>query len=88
MYNTYYLVTFMRNIEGGASSTTESMTKEVEGQIVPCTEAEAKIKMAHKLDTVGGNPSTQSIKCILFNADGNAIKVDEIIKDIVEAELV
>lgn len=85
MYNTFYLVTFTRNIKGGASSTTEAMTKEVEGVVVPCTKAEAELKMAHKLDTVGGNPSTQSIKCILFNADGNATKVDEIIKDIVEA---
>lgn len=81
MYNTYYLTTFTLNTSGGASATTEAMTKEVEGQIVPCTKAEAELKMANKLSGVGGNKATQSIKCFLFDTDGNPVKVDEIKKD-------
>lgn len=85
MYNTYKLVTFILNVKGGASETVEAMTKEVDGQIVPCTKAEAELKMSGKIYTVGGNPATKNIKCMLFNADGNLVKIDEVIKDILEA---
>ena len=81
MYNNYKLVTLILNTKGGASETIEALTKEVDGQTVPCTKAEAEIKFLNKISSVGGNPATQSIKCVLFNSDGNIIKEDEVIKD-------
>ena len=81
MYNTYYLTTFTLNTSGGATATTEAMTKEVDGQIVPCTKAEAELKMANKLSSVGGNKATQSIKCYLFDEGAYPVKVDEIKKE-------
>lgn len=81
MYNNYKLVTLTLNTKGGEAQEIESLTKEVEGKLVPCTKAEAELKMANKLSTVGGNPATQSIKCFLIDADGSLVKTDEIIKD-------
>ena len=81
MYNNYKLLTLMLNTKGGASETVEAMTKEVDGQIVPCTLAEAELKLHGKITSVGGNPATQSIKCFLFDPNGALIKTDEVIKD-------
>lgn len=80
MYVYYRLLTLTLNIQGGASETIEKMTKEVDGQIVPCTKEEAELKFHNKLSSVGGNPATQSIKCMLFNPEGGLIKQDSVTK--------
>ena len=57
------------------------MTKEEDGKVVPCTREESILKFFNKLSSVGGNPATQSIKCFLFDADGNIVKIDEVKKN-------
>lgn len=86
MYKYFRLLTITLNIEGGSAETIEKMTKEVDGTVVPCTRQEAELKFHRKLSSVGENPATQSIKCILFDADGNMIKVDEVVKPAPEPE--
>lgn len=81
MYKTYKLLTLTLNTKGGEAQEIESLTKEVEGKLVPCTKAESELKMASKISTVGGNPATQSIKCFLITPEGNISKIDEIIKN-------
>lgn len=80
MYNTYKLVTLILNMSDGASETIESLTKEVDGSVVPCTKEEAELKFHSKLSSVGGNPATQRVKCILLDTNGGLVKVDEIVK--------
>lgn len=91
MYQYYRLLTLTLNISGGASETIEKLTKEVkdsEGNIkvVPCNKAEAELKFHDKIKSVGGNPATQSIRCILFDPKGDFAKVDEIIKTVEPTE--
>ena len=38
MYNYYSLVTFTLNTSGGAEIVSEKLTKEVDGNVVPCDE--------------------------------------------------
>lgn len=78
MFNNYKLVTLTLNTKGGEAQTIEAMTKEVDGEIVPCTPKEAKLKFLNKLSSVGGNPATQNIKCILLDDNGNPVNVDEL----------
>lgn len=80
MYNYYFLTTITLNTSGGANATTENLTKEVDGKLVPCTEEESILKMFNKLSSVGGNKATQSIKCLLLNPNGDIIKVEEVSK--------
>lgn len=80
MYNYYSLTTFTLNTKGGAEITTEKLTKEVDGVVVPCDETESILKLHDKLSKVGGNKATQSIKCVLFNPNGDMIKVEELNK--------
>lgn len=83
MYVYYRLLTLTLNTSGGAGETIEKMTKEVEGQVVPCTKEEALLKMYNKLSSVGGNKATQSIKCMLIDDNGGVVKVEELVKPIV-----
>lgn len=83
MYKSYKLVTFMVNTKGGESETVEHLYKEVDGVNVPMTEEESTFKMLKDTSTIGGNPNVQSIKTMLFNPDGNMIKVEEVDKPIV-----
>ena len=82
MYKSYKLVIFMVNVNGGESETVENLYKEVEGTSVPMTESEAILKMLKNASSIGYNPAVQSIKAMLFNADGNLIKVEEITKPV------
>lgn len=84
MYVYYRLLTLTLNTSGGASETIEKMTKEVEGAVAPCTKEESILKMFNKLSSVGGNPATQSIKCLLLDVEGGVIKVEEVTKPITE----
>ena len=84
MYVYYRLLTLTLNTSGGSSETIEKMTKEVDGTVVPCTKEEALVKFYNKLSTVGGNKSTQAIKCMLFDDNGGLIKVEELVKPTVE----
>lgn len=83
MYQYFRLVTLTLSISGGASETIEKMIKEVDGTVVPCTREESELKFHNKISSVGGNPATQSIKCILLDTNGGQIKVDEIVKPVV-----
>lgn len=83
MYVYYRLLTLTLNTSGGASETIDKMTKEVEGQLVPCTKEEAIIKFYNKLSSMGGNDATQSIKCMLFDDNGGLIKVEELVKSVI-----
>lgn len=83
MYNNYKLVTLLLNTKGGASETIEALTKEVDGAIVPCTKEEAMLKLYDKMSKTGGNASVQSIKCILLDANGGQIKVEELVKPVI-----
>ena len=80
MYVYYRLLTLTLNTSGGSAETIEKMTKEVDGQIVPCTKEEALVKFYNKLSSVGGNPSTKSIKCMLIDDNGGVIKTEELVK--------
>lgn len=80
MYNYFSLVTFTLNTSGGAEIVLEKLTKEVDGNVVPCDEAESILKLHDKMTKVGGNKATQDIKCVLFNPNGDIIKIDEVIK--------
>lgn len=80
MYKSYKLVMFMVNVKGGESETVEHLYKEVDGVLVPMTEEEAILKTLKETSTIGGNPSTQSVKAMLFNASGDMIKIEEVIK--------
>lgn len=84
MYNNYKLVTLTLNTKGGESQTIESLTKEVDGTIVPCTKEEALLKFFNKLSSVGGNPATQSIKCLLLDDNGGLVKAEELVKPMAE----
>lgn len=86
MYKSFKLVTFIVNVNGGESETAERLYKEVEGTLVPMTESEAILKMLKDTSTIGGNPSVQSIKAMLFNSDGNMIKVEEVTKPVTATE--
>lgn len=72
------------NTNGGESETVEHLYKEVEGQLVPCTESESILKMLDKASKIGGNGATKAVKCMLFNPNGDIIKIEEVIKDSVE----
>lgn len=85
MYNTFKLVTFMVNPQGGESETVEHLTKEVDGQNVPCTREESIVKFYNKLSSMGGSQYVRAIKCMLFDNNGGMIKSDELIKPIEEA---
>lgn len=84
MYKSFKLVTFMVNTKGGESETVEHFYKEKEGVLVPMTEEESILKMLKDTSTIGGNPNVQSIKTMLFNPDGNMIKIEEVKKPIAE----
>lgn len=84
MYKNYKLVTFILNVNGGESETVEHLQKEVEGKYVDLTESEAILKMFDKVSKIGGNPSTKNIKCMLFNPNGDLIKIEEVIKEVAE----
>lgn len=86
MYKNFKLVTLILNVKGGESQTIESLTKEVDGVIVPKEEYEAELEMFKKLNSVGSNSATQSIRCMLLNPNGDIIKVEEVTKPIVVAE--
>lgn len=81
MYKYYSFTLFTLNTKGGAEITSEKCTKEVDGNIVPCNEAESILKMLDKVSKVGGNPSTQNVKALLFSPNGGLIKEEEVIKD-------
>lgn len=83
MYEYYRLLTLILNSKGASSETIEKMTKEVDGVVVPCTKEESILKMFNKLSSVGGNPATQSIKCLLIDPNGGVIKVEEVTKPVV-----
>lgn len=80
MYKSYKLVTFMVNTKGGESETVEHLYKEVDGVNVTMTEEESILKMLKDTSTIGGNPNVQSIKAMLFNPNGDMIKIEEIKK--------
>ena len=82
MYKSFKLVTFIINVNGGESETVEHLYKEVEGTLVPMTESEAILKMLKNTSTIGENPSIQ----MLFNSDGNMIKVEEVTKSVTATE--
>lgn len=84
MYKSYKLLIFTVNVEGGENETVEHLYKEVNGQLVPMTEDEAILKMLKDTSTIGGNASTQSIKAILFDPNGDWIKIEEVTKPIAE----
>ncbi len=73
---------FMVNAKGGESETVTHLYKEVDGQLVPMTEEESILKMLKETSTIGGNDATQNVKAMLFNPDGNLIKVEEVKKPI------
>lgn len=77
-YNTYKLVTITKNMNDGDAINSEALNKEVEGKLVPCTENEAILRCLNKASTVGGNPATQAVKCLLLNPEGNVIKIEEV----------
>ena len=81
MYVYYRLLTLTLNTSGGSAETIEKMTKEVDGQIVPCNKSESQLKMYNKLSTVGSNPATQSIKCMLIDENGGIIETKEVVKE-------
>lgn len=81
MYNYFSLVTFTLNTNGGAEIVSEKLTKEVDGTVVPCNETESIMKLHDKISKVGGNKATQSIKCVLFNPNGDVIKFEEVNKE-------
>jgi hypothetical protein len=83
MYNYFSLVTFTLNTSGGAEIVSEKLTKEVDGVVVPCNKAESELKLHDKISKVGGNKATQNIKCVLFNPNGDIIKIDEVEKETV-----
>lgn len=72
---------FMVNVKGGESETVTHLYKEVDGTLVPMTESESVLKMLSEVSKIGGNASTQSVKAILYNPNGEAIKIEEIKKD-------
>lgn len=84
MYKTYMLTTITLNTNDKSAVNTEQLYKEVNGENVPCTEGEAVLKCLNKVSSVGGNPATQAIKCILLNPNGDEIKIEEVIKPTVE----
>lgn len=84
MYNYYSLVTFTLNTNGGAEIVLEKLTKEVDGKVVPCDKAESELKLHDKISKVGGNKSTQNIKCVLLDANGDLSKIEEVIKPTAE----
>lgn len=86
MYNYFSLVTFTLNTNGGADIVLEKCTKEVDGVSVPCTKEESELKLYDKMSKTGGNAKVQSIKCILLDTNGGQIKVEELVKPIVNAE--
>ena len=79
-YKSYKLVMFMVNAKGGESETVTHLYKEVNGELVPMTEEESILKMLKETSTIGGNDATLNVKAMLFNADGNMIKVEEVKK--------
>ena len=83
MFKSYKLLTMTVNVKGGESETIEHLYKEVDGQLVPMTEDEAILKMLKEVSTIGGNAATQSVKGILYNAEGNPVKEELVIKPIV-----
>lgn len=81
-YKSYKLVMFIVNPKGGESETVEHLYKEVNGELIPMTEDEAILKMLKETSTVGGNDKVQNVKAMLFNPDGNMIKVEEVKKPV------
>lgn len=84
MYKSYKLVIFMVNAKGGESETVDHLYKEVEGSLVPMNENEAILKMLSETSKLGGNSAVQSIKSMLFDPNGDLIKIEEVIKDSAE----
>ena len=82
MYKSFKLVMFIVNINGGESETVTHLYNEVDGTLVPMTESESVLKMLSEVSKIGGNDSTQSVKAMLFNPNGDLIKIEEVIKDI------
>ncbi len=72
------------NTKGGESETVSQMTKEVNGEVVPMTEEESKLKMLSEVSRIGGNPTTQIVKAMLFNLNGDIIKIEDIKKPVAE----
>ena len=84
MYESFKLVIFMVNTNGGESETVEHLYKEVDGKLVPMTEEEATLKMLKETSTVGGNDKVQNVKAMLFNPNGDMIKTEEVRKPVVD----
>ena len=84
MYKSYKLVMFIVNPSGGESETVEHLYNEVDGKLVPMNENEAILELLSKTSTTGKNAKVQSVKAMLFNPNGDLIKIEEIIKDIAE----
>lgn len=79
-YKSYKLVMFMVNVNGGESETVEHLYKEVDGKNVPMTEEQSILKMLKETSTIGGNDAVQNVKAMLYNPEGNMIKVEEVKK--------
>ena len=84
MYKSFKMLLMIVNTKGGESETVEHLYKEVDGKLVPMTEEEAKLKLLDTVSKTGGNALTQAIKGILFNPNGDEIKIEEIIKPTAE----
>lgn len=84
MYKSYKLVIFMVNAKGGESETVDHLYKEVDGSLVPMDENEAILKMLSETARIGGNPSVQRVKAMLFDTNGGLIKIEEVIKEVAE----
>ena len=82
MYKSFKLVMFIVSTKGGESETVEHLYHEVDGVLVPMNEDEAILEMLSKTSKQGSNASTSRVKAMLFNADGNLIKVEEVNKPV------
>lgn len=81
MYKSYKLVMFIVNPSGGESETVEHLYHEVDGKLVPMNENEAILETLSKTSSIGKNPKVQNVKSLLFNPNGDIIKIEEVIKD-------
>lgn len=82
MYKSYKLVMFVVNTKGGESETVEHLYKEVNGTLVPMKENEAILEMLSQTSKTGKNSAVQRVKALLFNTEGNLIKIEEVVNDV------
>lgn len=78
MYKSYKLVMLILNVKGGESETVEHLYKEVDGVLVPMNENEATLDMLDKTSKLGKNASVQNVKAMLFNPNGDLVKIEEV----------